>query len=72
MPSPIPFLPIIDKALAIFQDWQKNRPMNKLRDRLESAMSYIHADRKEGEFKDMTDAEIKKKKVHFAKKVFDE
>lgn len=72
MPTPAPILPIVDKILGIFQDWQKNRPMNKLRYRIEAAIEYVRLDEKSGEYKDYSDDKIKKYKEHYRKRIYDE
>ena len=72
MPNPLSALPIIDKILGIFQEWQKNRPVNKLRYRIEAAIDYVLVDMKEGEYEGIDDKEQTKLKLHFRKRIFDE
>lgn len=48
------------------------KTVRKLKYRVEAAMSYVHVDRKEGEFKSIDDKKQESLKVHYAKRIFDE
>lgn len=72
MPNPLSMIPIVDKVLSIIEDWQKSRPINKLRYRLEAAIEYILLDEKSGEYIHYDEKRIKQYKSHFKKRVLDE
>lgn len=71
MPNPIAALPIIDKLLSIFQEWQKNRPAKKLEYRVAAAMEYVFLVEKGGEYTDIDDDKRKDLMLHFRKRIFD-
>ena len=72
MPNPLQFIPVLDKVLDIVREWQKNRPINKLRYRLESAIEYIKITEKDGEYASWDEEKLEKYKKHHKKRIFDE
>lgn len=72
MPNPLAALAIVEKALDIVKNWQANRPINKLRYRIEAAIEYVLLDERVGEYKSFDDEKRLQYKNHFRKRIFDE
>lgn len=48
------------------------KELNRLRYQVEAGFNYVFVDEKSGQYKDISDDEQKKLKIHFRKQIFDE
>lgn len=62
----------IQETFKFLSNWLSGKHARKLQYRVEAAMSYVHVDERHGEYKDISEKEARKWKVHFAKRIFDE